>query len=46
MAMYKKLYDSPTVTIEPFEYDVIVMSGGGAVDSDGWDNSTSWGITL
>lgn len=44
--MYKKLYDSPTVTIEPFEYDVIVMSGGGAFNSDGWDNSTSGGIEI
>lgn len=43
--MYKKLYDSPTVTIEPFKYDVIVMSGTG-FDSDEWDNSTSGGITL
>lgn len=44
--MYKKLYDSPTLTIKSCTLNnVIVMSGTG-FDSDEWDNSTSGGITL
>ena len=46
MAMYKKLYDSPRMTVEKCALsDIIVMSGTG-YDSDEWDNSTSGGITL
>ena len=44
--MYKKLYDSPIMTVELCALnDVIVMSGTG-FDSDEWDNSTIGGITL
>lgn len=43
--MYKKLYDSPKVTLMTTLNDVIVMSATG-FDSDAWDNSTIGGINL
>ncbi len=45
--MYKKLYESPIMTVDSFELkDIIVMSGGDGFGSDQWDNSTSGGINV